>query len=148
MSGFEAILGTPLAGCAVCAGRLCASLVLHIPGSLPAATPAPQPVPAAPRCAPSLRRTPPSRPGRVLKGRLTLGQLRRGSGSAPASHALRYVVPPPVNKDAAGGGSKKKDEGEEDKKDAATKVGHWLRGRWRGRMPALLGPAACRACPQ
>jgi hypothetical protein len=29
-------------------------------------------------------------PGRVLSGKLTLGQLRRGSGAAPAEHALRW----------------------------------------------------------
>lgn len=48
--------------------------------------------------------------GRVLKGHLSLGQLRRGSGAAPARHAIAYVAPPAPSKDAVGkkgGGGKK-----------------------------------------
>lgn len=63
--------------------------------------------------------------GRVLTGHLTLGQLRRGSGAAPARHSIRFVAPPPPApapaKDAGGGGGGGK-EGEEAAKDAATKV--------------------------
>ena len=64
---------------------------------------------------------PPSRPpsGRVLKGHLTLGQLRRGGGAAPAKHAVQFVAPPPPSKDAGGGKKKGADGGAGGKAAAA-----------------------------
>lgn len=40
--------------------------------------------------------------GRILKGHLSLGLLRRGgSGHAPSKVSLNYLVPPPSNKDSS-----------------------------------------------
>ncbi|KAG2491863.1 hypothetical protein HYH03_009817 [Edaphochlamys debaryana] len=48
--------------------------------------------------------------GRLLTGTLSLGQLRRGGGAAPAKHAISYLVPPAATPAASAGGGNGKDE--------------------------------------